>query len=133
MIAMRGRHTGLSLWISGQTVRSIAPQVRRNAHAFFLGKFTNAAETQAFSEELSALTPGGKQGIMALYNHALKKGPHSFLYCNVREGTFYDSDWNEISLTSNEPESDEEGLDDDNQDRGRGSGHPGQTKALGDR
>ena len=70
---------------------------RRNAHAFFLGKFTNQAEVTAFSEELSALA-GGKENIVALYNNALKKGPHSFLYINVRDGTFFDSDWNELSL-----------------------------------
>ncbi len=66
---------------------------RRNAHAFLLGKFMNFAEISAFSEELSALA-GGKEEIVALYNHALKKGPHSFLYINVREGKFFDSNWN---------------------------------------
>ena len=45
--------------------------------------------------------------IVALYNHALKKGPHSFLYVNVRDGTFFDSDWQELLLsTKDEPESD---------------------------
>ena len=40
-------------------MQSHCPYRRRNAHAFFLGRFTNTAETQTFGEALSVLAPGG--------------------------------------------------------------------------
>ena len=107
LVRARGRHVGLSLWFGSQTFRSIGVACRRQTHAYFLGKFTNAAETEAFSTELSSLA-GSKEGVVALYRAAMKLAPHSILYIEVRNEKFYNSNWEELTLDNENGESDEE-------------------------
>ena len=54
---IKGRHAGISCWLSSQALRAIHPTARANFKFYCVWKLNNAMERQKLIEELSALLP----------------------------------------------------------------------------
>ena len=131
---LRGRHIKITTVCSTQIWKALHPHIRRNALSLFVFKLRSQAEVQAFAEELSALHPHGRQGILDLYREATDE-PHSYLYVDLtakRPADMFFRKWKKLALI-NESSTDSEGLDDAEQDRAGGRGHPRQAPAIRDR
>ena len=76
----RGRHHKLSVLISAQRYRSIAPQIRTQCTALFVFRLRSHLELEAVLEEVSATYD--KKTIAGFYREATEE-PYSFLYIRL--------------------------------------------------
>ena len=87
---IRGRHQCISTITSTQVYKVISPIVRKNITHQFVFRLRNAADLDAWIEELSAVYD--KKTLHQLYNRATE-APHSVLYINLmsrnKEDMFY--------------------------------------------
>ena len=88
---VRGRHMGLSCWVSTQKLTALGPVVRTNVRAILVWRLRNAKEIQSLLEELSAIYP--VKVLQEMYEEAVSE-PYSFWYINLvakrKEDMFYE-------------------------------------------
>ena len=77
---IRGRHQCISTITSTQVYKVISPVVRKNLTNIFVFRLRNAADLEAWIEELSAVYD--KKTLHQLYTLATE-APHSSLYINL--------------------------------------------------
>ena len=86
----RGRHHKLSVLISTQRYRSIAPQIRTQCTALFVFRLRSHLELEAVLEEVSATYD--KKTIAGFYREATEE-PYSFLYIRLEAKKPEDMFW----------------------------------------
>jgi len=75
---LTGRHWGINLIVSIQKWRLASTVMRTQATSVFYFKARSNVDLEAFLEENSALVPGGRKQLMAIYKAATAE-PYSFL------------------------------------------------------
>jgi len=87
---VRGRHTGISCWLSSQKLTAISTVARTNFRFLLVWRLRNAKEIQSLLEELSAIYP--VKVLQEMYEEAVSE-PYSFWYINLvakkKEDMFY--------------------------------------------
>jgi hypothetical protein len=78
---IRGRHFGVSTWISSQKLTAISTVVRVNFRFLCVWRLRNAREIQALLEELSAIYPIAV--LQEMYEQAIGDQEYSFWYINM--------------------------------------------------
>ena len=68
---IRGRHNALSVITATQVWKALAPECRKQATALYIFKLRNYADLEGLAEELGAVHPDGKKGVLALYRRLL--------------------------------------------------------------
>ena len=86
----RGRHHKISILISTQRYRSIAPQIRTQCTALFVFRLRSQAELDAVLEEVSATYD--KKTVAGFYREATEE-PFSFLYIRLEAKKVEDMFW----------------------------------------
>ena len=81
-IYKRGRHTALSVVTATQVWKALASECRKQATAPYIFKLRNYADLDGLAEELGAVHPDGKKGVLSLYRRAVAE-PYGFLYCDL--------------------------------------------------
>ena len=76
-LMIRGRHFGVSTWISTQKLSAVSLIARLNFQAILCWRLRNQKEIDCLIEELSALYP--KRVLLQMYELAVKE-PFSFWY-----------------------------------------------------
>lgn len=77
LIAVMGRHKGISLWINSQLFRALAPALRNNATNIFCFGTNNGLELEKISEECrGGLT---KKEFLHIYNSIFRTGDNRFI------------------------------------------------------
>ena len=76
-LMIRGRHFGVSTWLSTQKLSAVSLVARVNFQAMLVWRHRNYKELEAPVEEVSALYP--KQTLLDMYAAATKE-PYSFWY-----------------------------------------------------
>jgi hypothetical protein len=74
---IRGRHFGVSTWLSTQKLSAVSLVARVNFQAMLVWRLRNFKEIECLIEELSALYP--KKVLLSMYEAAVKE-PYSFWY-----------------------------------------------------
>ena len=131
---LRGRHIKCTTITSTQVWRALHPHIRKNALSLIILRLRNQTEIEALADELGALHPDGKKGILALYREATDE-EYSYLYVDLpakRPADMFYRKWKKMSLR-NESVSHEKGFDGAVENGGRRLGYPRQTKALRNR
>jgi hypothetical protein len=82
LLATRGRHYGINLWVSVQKMRTCHPLLRVNVTCVICFALRNAKELEALIEEYSGRI--GRDNMIAIYNEAIKDA-HNFLMINLME------------------------------------------------
>jgi hypothetical protein len=77
---IRGRHFGLSTWISSQKLTAISTVARVNFRFLLVWRLRNYKEIQALLEELSAIYP--IPVLQEMYHQAVEE-PYSFWYVQL--------------------------------------------------
>jgi hypothetical protein len=80
-LMIRGRHLGVSCWVSSQHLRAISPVIRNNVKFLCVWRLRNAKEIAALMEELSALYP--IPVLREMYEKAISDAPYSFWTINM--------------------------------------------------
>ena len=88
--ASRGRHHKLSLLISTQRYRNIAPQIRTQCMALFVFRLRSHLEHEAVLEKVSATYD--EKTIAGFYREATEE-PFSFLYIRLEAKKIEDMLW----------------------------------------
>jgi len=87
---VRGRHTGISCWLSSQKLTAISTVARTNFRFLLVWRLRNAKEIQSLLEELSAIYP--VKVLQEMYEEAVSEA-YSFWYINLvqkkKEDMFY--------------------------------------------
>ena len=87
---VRGRHMGISCWLSSQKLTAISTVARTNFRFLLVWRLRNAKEIQSLLEELSAIYP--VKVLQEMYEEAVSE-PYSFWYINLvakkKEDMFY--------------------------------------------
>ena len=78
---IRGRHTGISCWLSSQKLTAVSTVARVNFRFLAIWRLRNFRELQALLEELSAVHP--VLVLMQMYEQAVSDQPHSFWFLNL--------------------------------------------------
>ena len=98
---IRGRHNALSVITATQVWKALAPECRKQATALCIFKLRNAADLDGLAEELGAVHPDGKKGVLALYRQCVAE-PYGFLYCDLlakdANRMFYQKDFEPLAL-----------------------------------
>ena len=76
-LMIRGRHIGVSTWLSTQKLSAVSLVARINFQAMLVWRLRNYKELECLIEELSALYP--KKVLLNMYNAATQE-PYSFWY-----------------------------------------------------
>ncbi len=76
----RGRHLGVSCWISAQKLTTISTVIRANTRFYCVGRLRGQKELQAFLDEISATLP--IKTLMSIYDAATLK-THGFLLVDL--------------------------------------------------
>ena len=79
-IAVRGRHSGVSLLVSCQKMTTLSSVVRTQARAWFVGRLRSEEELKAWASMVSAILP--KKMLMEVYRAATSER-YSFLFVNL--------------------------------------------------
>ncbi len=79
-LMIRGRHMGVSCFVSSQHLRAISPVIRNNVKFMCIWKLRNAKELAVLMEELSALYP--IPVVRDMYEMAVSD-PYSFWHLNL--------------------------------------------------
>jgi len=77
-LMIRGRHFGVSTWLSSQKLSAISLVARVNFQFMLVWRLRNYKEIECLMEELSALYP--KQTLHDMYEAAITDKDHSFWY-----------------------------------------------------
>ena len=89
-LMIRGRHFGVSTWLSTQKLSAVSLVARVNFQAMLVWRLRNYKELECLIEELSALYP--KQILLDMYEAATKE-PYSFWYilltAKLKEDMFF--------------------------------------------
>ena len=93
---IRGRRQCISTITSTEVYKVISPVVRKNLTHLFVFRLRNAADLEAWIEELSAVYD--KKTLHQLYNLATEAAP-SFLYINLMSKNKEDMFYIELSQT----------------------------------
>jgi len=80
-LMIRGRHLGISCWVSSQHLRAISTVIRNNVKFMCVWRLRNAKEIAALMEELSALYP--IPVLREMYESATTDAPYSFWHINM--------------------------------------------------
>jgi hypothetical protein len=80
-LMIRGRHLGVSCWVSSQHLRAISTVIRNNVKFVCVWRLRNAKEIVALMEELSALYP--IPILREMYETAISDAPYSFWTINM--------------------------------------------------
>ena len=87
---IRGRHFGVSTWLSIQKLSAVSLVARVNFQAMLVWRLRNYKELECLIEELSALYP--KKVLLSMYEAATKE-PYSFWYtlltAKLKEDMFF--------------------------------------------
>jgi len=78
---IRGRHTGISCWISSQKLTAISTVARVNFRFLCCWRLRNQKELVSLLEELSAVHP--VPTLHQMYEQAVSDQPHSFWFLNL--------------------------------------------------
>jgi Poxvirus A32 protein len=78
---IRGRHFGLSTWVSSQKLSSVSTLARTNFRFMCVWRLRNAREAQSLFEELSAIYP--IKVLYQMYNQAISDEDYSFWFVNL--------------------------------------------------
>ncbi len=78
---IRGRHIGISCWLSSQKLTSISQIARVNFRFMLVWRLRNQTEVMALMEELSAVYP--IDVLHNMYEAALQDRDYSFWYINM--------------------------------------------------
>ena len=81
---IRGRWSSISTLVSTQVWRALAPECRKQATAVYCFRLRNSADLDGLVEELAAVHPRGKKGILDLYHRAVTE-PYGFLYADLMQ------------------------------------------------
>ena len=81
---IRGRWSSISTLVSTQVWRALAPECRKQATAVYCFRLRNSADLDGLVEELAAVHPRGKKGILDLYHRAITE-PYGFLYADLMQ------------------------------------------------
>ena len=79
---LRGRHIKCTTITSTQVWKTLHPHIRKNALSLLVLRLRNQTEIEALADELGALHPDGKKGILALYREATDE-EYSYLYVDL--------------------------------------------------
>ena len=98
---IRGRHNALSVITATQVWKALAPECRKQATALYIFKLRNYADLEGLAEELGAVHPDGKKGVLALYRQCTAEA-YGFLYCDLLakdpSKMFYNKDFEPLGL-----------------------------------
>ena len=83
-LSIRGRWASISTLVSTQVWRALAPECRKQATAVYCFRLRNQADLDGLVEELAAVHPKGKKGILELYRRATSE-QFGFLYCDLMQ------------------------------------------------
>ena len=131
---LRGRHIKCTTITSTQIWKALHPHIRKNALSLIALRMRNQTEIEALADELGALHPDGKKGILALYREATDE-EYSYLYVDLtakKPTDMFYRKWKKMALR-NESDSDAQGFHGAVENVGRDSGYPGQTQAVRNR
>ena len=81
-IYLRGRHALLSCHVKVQSLRLLGAPIRRNALSWFVWSLRTGSDLEALLDELSAIHPEGRKGVLRLYKQATTP-KYGFLYVDV--------------------------------------------------
>jgi len=97
---IRGRHNAISVITATQVWKALAPECRKQATGLYIFRLRNYADLDGLIEELAAIHPEGKKGVLALYRQATAE-PYGFLYCDLMSKdptqVFHNKDFEPIS------------------------------------
>ena len=98
---IRGRHNALGVITATQVWKALAPECRKQATALYILKLRNAADLDGLAEELVAVHPDGKKGVLSLYRQCVAE-PYGSLYCDLlaedASKMFHNKDFEPIAL-----------------------------------
>ena len=81
-IYLRGRHALLSCHVKVQSLRLLGAPIRRNALSWFVWSLRTGSDLEALLDELAAVHPEGRKGVLRLYKMATTP-KFGFLYVDV--------------------------------------------------
>ncbi len=81
-IYLRGRHALLSCHVKVQSLRLLGAPIRRNALSWFVWSLRTGSDLKALLDELAAVHPDGRRGILRLYKLATTP-KYGFLFVDV--------------------------------------------------
>ena len=67
---------------STQVWKALAPECRKHATALYILQLRNYADLDGLAEEIGAVHPDGKKGVLALYRRCVAE-PYGLLYCDL--------------------------------------------------
>jgi hypothetical protein len=92
-IAVRGRHSSVSLLVSCQKMTTLSAVVRTQARAWFVGRLRSEEELKAWASQVSALLP--KKMLLDVYR-AATASKYSFLFVNLTADTLNSTFWQNL-------------------------------------